>query len=64
MSKLFRIYEEDLAELEKLLPVAFDELAMTQPSPRARTMFRRIKEIISNVRWNYGPPEQVERIDP
>lgn len=64
MGQLFQINEEDLAELERLLPDLLFEIAITQPSPKVRTVFRRVKDIIGNVRWHYGPPEQVERIDP
>lgn len=32
--------------------------------PLVRKQWERVKEILSNVRWNYGPPSQVEEIDP
>jgi hypothetical protein len=28
-----------------------------------RMKFRRFKEILSNVRWDYGPPQEVERVE-
>lgn len=53
------INEEDLAELERVIPEISDSL-MHHLSPRMRTQLRRIKEILSNVRWRYGPPLIVE----
>jgi hypothetical protein len=59
MSKLFQIYEDDLAELERTLP---DVLSHIYPhlDNRLRVQFRRLQTIVQNVRWNYGPPSQVE----
>jgi hypothetical protein len=64
---MFQITEDDLAELERLLPEVADAVSFgTEPgaSPRIRTQLNRVKTILSNVRWNYGPPSEVERIDP
>lgn len=65
--KRFQITEDDLAELEHTLPQLQDDLfdKLTQPecAPRLRRQLNRVKEILSNVRWNYGPPLEVERID-
>lgn len=60
MSRLLQIYEQDLAELERLLP----DLLETRPgtTPRERVQYRRVQEIIKNVRWNYGPHTDVEFI--
>lgn len=64
--KLFQIHEDDLSELEHLCPqlqeALMRELANAQAAPRLRVQLRCVKEILSNVRWNYGPPEQVEII--
>ena len=61
MSKLFHIYEDDLVELERILP---DILANTSFeihfTARQRTQARRVKDILSNIRWDYGPHENVE----
>lgn len=67
MAKLFQIHEDDLADLERLLPNLADALARPmfecpESAPRLKTAIRRVKEIISNVRWNYGPIEIVEII--
>lgn len=59
MSKLFQIYEEDLAELEKILP-ELAEVLVANLTGRTRIKLRRCQAILSNVRWNYGPPTDVE----
>jgi len=58
---MFQMYEEDLAELERVIP-EFSDSMMGKLSPRMRTQLRRCKEILSNVRWNYGPHSEVEII--
>lgn len=62
MSKLFQIYEEDLQELERVLPDLTDALA-EHLTARQRTQIHRVQSILTNVRWNYGPPRNVQRID-
>jgi hypothetical protein len=62
MSKLFQIHEEDLAELERIVPQLGESL-MGSLSPCLRTQLRRCKAILSNVRWDYGPPENVQKIE-
>ncbi len=61
--KMFQIHEQDLAELEHLGPELQDALlGFLEKSPganRVRVQLRRIKDIISNVRWDYGPPSEV-----
>ncbi len=63
MSRLFQIYEDDLADLERTLPLLCD-LSHMNVDNAARTSIRRVQEILKNVRWNYGPPHHVERIPP
>lgn len=58
MSKLFQIYEEDLGELERTLPQLAEAL-MPALNGRLRVQLRRVQNILSNVRWNYGPPSEV-----
>lgn len=60
MSRLFQIYEDDLAELERLLPSLLESRPDT--TSRERVQYRRVQEIIKNVRWNYGPHTEVEQI--
>lgn len=61
MSKLFQIYEDDLADLERVLPEIIESLAV-HLTPRIRTQVSRVQTILMNVRWNYGPPTNVKRI--
>lgn len=60
-SHMFQIYEDDLAELERLLPQLCDALFPTM-NGRTKVHLRRCKTILSNVRWNYGPPDEVHII--
>lgn len=60
-TKMFQICETDLSEIERVLPEWHAELAKLN-SPRLRTQMRRIKDILSNVRWEYGPWSDVEVI--
>jgi hypothetical protein len=53
--RLFQIAEPDLAELERVLPQIADAM-MAQLNPRLRVQWRKVQEIVTNVRWNYGPP--------
>ena len=61
MSKLFQIYEENLSELERLLPELGEAFA-DNLTPRIKTQLRRCKAILSDVRWNYGPPLSIEKV--
>lgn len=66
MSKLHQITEEDLQTLERSLPelqAALIDVLAGPDAPRLRTHLRSVKTILSNVRWDYGPPEQVERVE-
>ena len=58
MSKLFQIEESDLAELESTLPKLVDRM-FDRMDGRTRTQARRVQKILSNVRWGYGPPQNV-----
>ena len=60
--KLHQIYEDDLADLEKLLPELADAM-MPHLDNRLRVKLRRCQHIMSRVRWNYGPPSEVKRLD-
>jgi hypothetical protein len=65
MSKLFQIHEDDLADLERLLPSVFESASWDGGAgPALRTSIRRVQTILSNVRWNYQPHTEVERVDP
>lgn len=65
MSKLFQIKEDDLAALERSLPLLVDALLLgiqDRNSNRFRVCARQCQQILSDVRWNYGPPSEVETI--
>lgn len=70
MSRLFQIHEQDLADLEALLPPVMNAAIFASANAQAdeesketsrglRTTYRRVQTILTNVRWDYGPPEQV-----
>lgn len=61
MSRLFKIHEEDLVELEKAIP-QLSESFMMHLTPATRTTLRRCKNILSDIRWHYGPPSEVGRV--
>lgn len=60
---LFQIYQDDLADLERILPELTGRLWVGIDN-RTKMQIRRVQEILTNVRWNYGPPVSCEIIDP
>lgn len=60
--KLFQINEDDLATLERDIP-AIVSCVMPHLRFADRVAIRRVQKILLNVRWNYGPPTHVERVD-
>ena len=61
-TKLYQIKEDDLATLEAELPWLLEAAAMTCNEPLTRKRWEAVKEIVSNVRWDYGPPSEVHEI--
>lgn len=61
MAQLFQVTEDDLGELERTIPQLADALLPVM-NARLRVQLRRVQSILSNVRWSYGPPTDVERI--
>jgi hypothetical protein len=59
MPNLFQIKEQDVGELERTLPQLADAL-MPILDNRLRVQLRRCQTILSKVRWNYGPPSEVD----
>lgn len=59
-SRCYRITEDDLRELEAALPELCDRVGTANNDPRVQMLFQRCKEIVSDVRWSYGPPQAVE----
>jgi hypothetical protein len=56
MSKLFQIYDSDLEALEQLLPELHTAAGELLNDPAVRIKFRRVKEVLSNVRHaDYDP---------
>ena len=60
-TRLNQINEDDLAALETTLPQIGLAL-MPILDNRLRTQLRQVQRILSDVRWNYGPPSEVETI--
>lgn len=58
---MLQIHEDDLATLERTLPQLADAL-MSNLDNRLRVQLRQVQQIISNVRWNYGPARHVGEI--
>jgi len=59
MSKLYRIEEDDLVKLERILP-ELSQALMPLLNNRLRVQLRQCQSILSNVRWEYGPAAEVE----
>jgi hypothetical protein len=57
----FRVYEDDLATLEKTLPQLASAL-MPILNNRLRVQLRQVQKILSDIRWNYGPASNVKTI--
>lgn len=62
-TKLHQIYDDDLTVLEKTLPQLADAL-MPILNNRLRVQLRQVQKILSDVRWNYGPPSEVIAVSP
>lgn len=60
--KLFQINEQDLGKLEAALPRIMDAAGLSLNRPDVQVLFEEVKDIISNVRWNYGPPTEIHQI--
>jgi hypothetical protein len=61
--KLFQIYEGDLAKLETALPTLFDATEAGIDCVYRDVLIEEVKEILANVRSNYGPHTNVQVID-
>ena len=57
---LHQITEDDLAFMEREMPkiLAADLTVCNDPLTQRR--WDEVRQILSRVRWNYGPPTQVE----
>ena len=61
MTRLHQIREDDLSTLEQTIPQLADVL-MPVLDNRLRVKLRQVQNILSAVRWNYGPPSEVQII--
>lgn len=59
-SKMYQIHEQDLEALESNLPALMDAAFAACNDPIVRKRWEQVKSIVSNVRWNYGPPAVVK----
>lgn len=63
-TKLFQITEYDLAVLEVELPRLLESACEACNDPLTRKRWQMVKGILSNVRWDYGPPSEVQLLSP
>lgn len=69
-TKQHRIGETELSELERVLPdlmweMAFMKMPMVEQAgmtPRQKTQWRRVMQIVTSIRWQGGPPMEVDII--
>jgi hypothetical protein len=62
MSRLFHMHEGDLAFLENAMPQLQVALGEAMNRPEVNTIMGEVKEILSNVRWDYGPHSEVTKL--
>lgn len=64
-TKQFRVSEHDLAILEKALPVIHECAALSPLYSRAdvTVSVEECKRILSDIRWDYGPYQEVEKLE-
>ena len=60
MSRLLQIYEDDVALLERALPLIHEALGTALNRPDVQVALEECKRIVSDVRWGYGPHTNVE----
>jgi len=61
--KLYRITEDDLQTLEESIPFLCDAMMSHADLINRKEVnehLSMLKTIVSNVRWGYGPPTEVE----
>jgi hypothetical protein len=62
--KMHQIYEDDLQKLEYALPQVFGALSPDlKNDARFQVLLEECKEVLSSVRWNYGPHTNVQRVN-
>lgn len=60
----FFINPADFEELERIIPEIADNLMMYLTDTRSRKQLNKLKAILSNVRWRYGPAQECKRVEP
>lgn len=60
-TRLFQIDENDLCELERVVPILVERLypQLTKEANELRAKIRIVQRIIVDIRWKYGPPTEV-----
>ena len=61
MSKVYQVTEENLVELERIIPELYQSIAI-HCQPYQRTRFRQIKNMLSDIRWGGGPYSEIYQI--
>ena len=59
-AKLFQITEDDLATLERELPEILSDSMERCNNSLTRKRWESVRDIVTRIRWNYGPPVRVE----
>lgn len=62
-TKLYQIKEDDLALLESELPRLLEASFSTCNDAIVRKRWESVKSIVSNIRWDYGPPQDVRKVE-
>lgn len=62
MASLYQISEADLCALEHDLPKLALRLQQPNLDNKTKVRLRRIQGVLSRVRWNYGPPAEIENV--
>ncbi len=62
-TKLHQITEDDLAVLERELPELMSVSLMQCNDHLTRKKWEAVRDVLSRVRWDYGPPSSVTEID-
>jgi len=65
-NRMFQINEDDLCDLERIVPEICDRLQLAQAGKQQGellTKIRKLQIILTNIRWNYGPHSETEGID-
>jgi len=62
-TQIHQIYEDDLAVLESEMPQLMSATMTACNDPLIRKRWETVRDILTKVRWNYGPPISVKEVD-